>query len=34
MLLSGPFWWGFDLPLAWLNAARPGRGVEHRRLKV
>jgi hypothetical protein len=21
MLLSGPFWWGFDLPLAWLNAA-------------
>jgi hypothetical protein len=21
MLLSAPFWWGFDLPLAWLNAA-------------
>jgi membrane protein implicated in regulation of membrane protease activity len=21
MLLSAPFWWGFDLPFAWLNAA-------------
>ena len=21
MLLSAIFWWGFDLPLAWLNAA-------------
>ena len=21
MLLSAVFWWGFDLPLAWLNAA-------------
>ena len=21
MLLSATFWWGFDLPLAWLNAA-------------
>jgi hypothetical protein len=21
MLLSASFWWGFDLPLAWLNAA-------------
>jgi hypothetical protein len=21
MLLSVPFWWGFDLPFAWLNAA-------------
>jgi hypothetical protein len=21
MLLSAPFWWGFNLPLAWLNAA-------------
>ena len=21
VLLCAPFWWGFDLPLAWLNAA-------------
>ncbi len=21
LLLGAPFWWGFDLPLAWLNAA-------------
>ena len=21
MLLSAPFWWGFDLPFAWLSAA-------------
>ena len=21
MLLSAPFWWGFDLPFAWLGAA-------------
>jgi hypothetical protein len=21
MLLSAPFWWGFDLPLAWLSTA-------------
>jgi hypothetical protein len=21
MLLGAPFWWGFDLPFAWLNAA-------------
>lgn len=21
LLLCGPFWWGFDLPFAWLNAA-------------
>jgi hypothetical protein len=21
MLLCAPFWWGFDLPLAWLNSA-------------
>jgi len=21
MLLSAVFWWGFDLPLAWLNVA-------------
>ena len=21
MLLCAPFWWGFDLPFAWLNAA-------------
>ena len=21
MLLSAPFWWGFDLPYAWLSAA-------------
>ena len=21
ILLCAPFWWGFDLPFAWLNAA-------------
>jgi hypothetical protein len=21
MLLGAPFWWGFNLPFAWLNAA-------------
>ncbi len=21
MLLCAPFWWGFDLPFAWLNSA-------------
>jgi hypothetical protein len=21
ILLGAPFWWGFDLPFAWLNAA-------------
>ena len=30
MLLSAIFWWGFDLPLAWLGAARISRSWPRR----